>query len=435
MSVPAPSVDGMVPPTTTPSSGSRLWAAFWRHAGTVGAVVSVGFLGMGLAAFESGAHPDSGIVQAWVVLGMLGAIGCAISMVWRARAPEVVFLANAAAGLVLPIDPLGTLLALTWVLPRADRGRGAGAIAATAVVTAVSLRRDAMREGSNAVFTSKDAATGEVIQLTGWGYLILGVVLVLIAVGVGMLRRYRTSAVDARRAVEDESAIAAGLRVELNRQEERELIAREMHDTVAHHLSLVSLHASALEVTSWDPAVPESARAMRSSAHQALEEMRTLISSLRDSSDPGGAYTGQSPSLAKLETLIENARDAGAQITSDVTVIDGDSAPAALTRAVYRVVQEALTNAIKHAPGSGVRVMVQAAPGYGVQLLVSSWLVPASVPQYGTPAPVPAAGAASGSGAGLLGMRERAVAVGGRLTAGPDGGAWVVRGWLPWPNA
>ena len=151
----------------------------------------------------------------------------------------------------------------------------------------------------------------------------------------------------------------------LFRSDERELIAREMHDTVAHNLSVMSLQASALEVTTDDPDVADAARTMRSSAHRALDEMRALITSLREGSEQ---YTGSAPALGDLAALLDDARSSGVDLAATVFVSDADSAPPALTRAVYRVVQEALTNVMKHAPGARADVDVRARPGDGVDL-------------------------------------------------------------------
>ena len=368
---------------------------------------------------------------AWSILGMFVAIGTGISMVWRMSHSWLVFLINAGIALILPLDPFGTLVALTWVMETASARRLGIALALAALVTAVTLARDAFRDPPGVIAVSTDSATGQLHLLPGFGYAIIGAVILLIAVGVGTIRRSRESARVAQGDARALAQVSTQLRGELNRQEERALIAREMHDTVAHHLSLVSLHAAALEVTSHDPNVPESARAMRSSAHQALEEMRGLITSLRDSSD--GGYTGSAPSLSRLPQLLSDAQSAGASIESSLWVSDGDSAAPVLTRAVYRIVQEALTNAIKHAPSSPVRVVVRADPRTGVEIFVANW-ARESANTWGSYADRRSGSAlsSSGAGAGLQGMRERATALGGTLTAAPDGQAWVVRCWMPW---
>lgn len=398
----------------------------------MGAVVTVGFLGMGFAAYHGLGYEGSTGHTAWSVAGVLVAVLAGISMIWRRRAPLIVLLINAVLALALPLDPVGTLLALTWVVAGSPLRRQIWCTALAALVTGVSLGRDALREPPGVLFASTPTDGGPVLVLSPGGYVVVGLVLLALAVGVGVIRHLRLGAARARESARVQATSAAALRGELNRQEERELIAREMHDTVAHHLSIVSLHAAVLEVTSTDPTVPEGARAVRDSAHRALEEMRGLITSLRDSEAQG--YTGSQPTLADLPRLVADARGAGVAIAEDIVLIGGDPPPA-LTRAVYRIVQEALTNALKHAPGAGVRLAVRATAGVGVEIVVANWRAPAW--RSGTEERAGATGGRtvlgrSGAGAGVIGMRERAHALGGGLWAGPDDQVWVVRAQLPW---
>jgi signal transduction histidine kinase len=382
--------------------------------------------GMVFGAFHGLGHEDSPGHAVWSSVAVLLAFLTGISMIWRRRVPVTILLVNAGAALVLPLDPLGTLIALTWVIGTSPVRHRVWSTSLAALVTGVALARDAWREPPGVVFATTPPDGGERLVMTWWGYLVVGVVLLGVAIGVGVIRRLRATADSARASAQVRARSAAVLRGELDRQEERDVIAREMHDTVAHHLSLVSLHAAVLEVTTTDPAVPESARAVRESAHRALEEMRGLISSLRDSGSAG--YTGHQPTLADLPRLISDARSAGVAIAEDVVLIGGDPPPA-LTRAVYRIVQEALTNALKHAPGAGVRLAVRATSGYGVEIVVANWTAPARALRQPGPG---GALARHGAGAGVIGMRERARALGGELWAGQDGHVWVVRAQLPW---
>lgn len=387
---------------------------------------------MGFAAYHGLGYEGSAGHTSWSVAGVLVAVLTGISMIWRRQAPLVVLLVNAGAALALPLDPVGTLLALTWVLAASPLRRQIWCTALAALVTAVSLGRDALREPPGVMFATTPTDGGPVLVLLPGGYVVVGLVMLALAVGVGAIRRLRGSAARARDSARVQATSAAVLRGELNRQEERELIAREMHDTVAHHLSIVSLHAAVLEVTSTDPTVPEGARAVRDSAHRALEEMRGLITSLRDSETQG--YTGSQPTLADLPRLVADARGAGVAIAEDIVLVGSDPPPA-LTRAVYRIVQEALTNALKHAPAAGVRLAVRATAGVGVEIVVANWRAPAWRSGSEMRAGAARGGSAlerSGAGAGVIGMRERARALGGELWAGPDDQVWVVRAQLPW---
>ena len=409
---------------------------FWSVAGTVGAVALTFAVGMVSATFAAMRHGEdiTGGQMAVYLLCLVVLSGVCAAVVWRARFPVVVCLSTAAAGVLLPVGALAPLLALPFVLAREDRRRVvAGSVAATVVSVGVSLWRDAARDGDAVIFSFTPVDGSATSYLAPVGYVILGVLAVAASVGAGLVRRYagrahvaQAVAADAsqraevlRTHAEDLRTETDQLRTELSRQDERELIAREMHDTVAHKLSIMSLQASALEVTTEDPEVADAARTMRTSAHLALDEMRALITSLREGSEQ---YTGSAPALGDLAALLDDARSSGVDLAATVFVSDADAAPPALTRAVYRVVQEALTNVMKHAPGARAEVDVRARPGDGVDLAVRNAL---TADAAGIP----------GSGNGIVGMRERCEALDGTFSAGVEDGRFVVRAHLPWERS
>jgi signal transduction histidine kinase len=216
------------------------------------------------------------------------------------------------------------------------------------------------------------------------------------------------------------------LRAEQIRYAERTRIAREMHDVLAHRISLLSLHAGALEFR--PEAEPEEiARAtavIRASAHQALEDLHAMIALLRDEPD-GEAPQPPQPTLASLPRLLEESRAAGLRLHADVRVADLGAVPDSIGRHALRIVQEALTNAHKHAASAAVALRVDGAPGEGLAI------------EAHNKAPVVAAGAPEipGSGTGLVGLAERATLSGGRLEHGRDEhGDFHLRAWLPWPK-
>lgn len=223
----------------------------------------------------------------------------------------------------------------------------------------------------------------------------------------GLAERARRAEADRDRHVAE--AVAA----------ERTRIAREMHDVLAHRLSLLATYAGALEYR--PDASPErlaqAAGVVRAGVHQALEEVRDVVGVLRD--EPAtGAVPPPAPGVDRLADLVREARAAGG--TVDLTLaLDGDP-PGMVGRTVYRLVQEGLTNARKHAPGEPVQVDVTGGPGTGVAVTVTNPLRP------GLPA-------LPGSGTGLVGLTERVRIVGGRLEHGRDGGRFRLRAWLPWP--
>jgi signal transduction histidine kinase len=216
------------------------------------------------------------------------------------------------------------------------------------------------------------------------------------------------------------------LRVEQIRYAERARIAREMHDVLAHRISLLSLHAGALEFRPDAPPeeVARAAAVIRASAHQALEDLRAMIGLLREGTD---GETPQPPqqTLAALPGLLEESRAAGMRLHAHVRVADLAAVPDAVGRHALRIVQEALTNARKHAASAEVDLRVEGAPGKGLTIEVRN------------PAPVLAAGEPEipGSGTGLFGLAERATLSGGHLQHGLDeDGNFRVRAWLPWPK-
>lgn len=236
--------------------------------------------------------------------------------------------------------------------------------------------------------------------------------------GISVQHRRQLFASLRERAVHAEAE--AELRAEHAQHRVRESIAREIHDVLGHRLSLLSVHAGALEYRPDAPAeeVARSAKVIRESAHQALQDLREVIGVLRA---PVGELP--QPTLADLAQLVEEARDAG--VVVEFVDEHTGQVPERTGRTAYRVVQEALTNARKHAPGADTRVRILGAPGEGLSVSVTN----------GPPAPVSEGGAptAAGSGQGLIGLSERVSLALGRLEYGTtENGGWNLTAWLPW---
>ncbi|MGC4814490.1 sensor histidine kinase [Micromonospora sp. DT228] len=202
--------------------------------------------------------------------------------------------------------------------------------------------------------------------------------------------------------------------------EERTRIAREMHDVVAHHMSLIAVQAETAPYRLTDVPAPAAAEfvAIAASARDALTDMRRLLGVLR--SEATGPQTAPQPNLTDLGAMVDAARRAGLPVSLDAEPMDDDRVPAPVGLAAYRIVQECLANAARHAVGAAVRVTVRTGPsGLGVRVENS----PADVRPT----------ADGGSGHGLTGMRERATSLGGTFSAGPlpDGG-YAVAAELPY---
>ncbi|MER6254942.1 histidine kinase [Streptomyces sp. NPDC001584] len=254
------------------------------------------------------------------------------------------------------------------------------------------------------------------------------------AIGWGLFRRSRQQLIASLRERAELAEADAESRAERARMEAREEIAREMHDVLGHRLSLLSVHAGALEFNPGAPRaeIERAAGVMRESAHLALHDLREVIGVLR--AGPGtGTGTGSAeggerpqPELADLLRLVAEARAAGGRI--ELAGPPGGAAPPPLVgRTAYRIVQEALTNVRKHAPGAAADVRVTGGPGDGLTVEVRNTRPPGPDPVPGT-----APGPAEGGGQGLIGLAERARLAGGELTALPAGGGFAVRAWLPW---
>jgi signal transduction histidine kinase len=215
------------------------------------------------------------------------------------------------------------------------------------------------------------------------------------------------------------------VRADRARLAERTRIAREMHDVLAHRISLVALHAGALEVTLDLPPeeIRESAGLLRTTAHQALEELRDVIGVLREEPGQATSSTVPQPTLADIPRLVEETRRSGTKVDFEMQVDGAETAPDTLGRDAYRIVQEALTNASKHARGTLAQVRVAGAPNEGLHVRVRN---PPAVGTHDRPAP-------PGSGTGLLGLQERVALASGVLVHGPDAtGDFVVEADLPW---
>jgi signal transduction histidine kinase len=256
-----------------------------------------------------------------------------------------------------------------------------------------------------APFDGDDAGPGSVGPL----------LLVAAALLVAESARKRSEAVAELDATQE--AMAESLR-EQTAMEERARIARELHDIVAHHLSVIAVQSETARLTS--PKLSADARgrfeAIAATARDALTETRRLLGVLREDVE-GEADRSPQPGLEQLADLVDTARDAGADIR---LILQGKVVPlpAGIDLAAYRILQEALTNTRRHAPGANVDVEVT----YGEEALALR------VRDHG---PGPAEGELL-PGHGLVGMRDRATMAGGTFSAGPaDGGGFVVEVTLP----
>jgi signal transduction histidine kinase len=262
----------------------------------------------------------------------------------------------------------------------------------------------------------------------GWWALLVVLAHAALA-GWGML-------VTARRALIsslEERALRAeaeqGRRVAEARAAERAAIAREMHDVLAHRLSLLATYAGALEYRPDAPPerLSEAAGVIRTGAHQALNELRDVIALLHDDPEgPGEPATDGDrpvPALTDLPGLVAESRAVGTPVEVRDGLADPDTLPGRTGRTAYRVLQEALTNARKHAPGQPVSIELGGSPGARLVIEVRN-----ALPRDSRATP-----AIPGAGRGLVGLTERVRLAGGQLDHGAGPGEFRLHAWLPWP--
>ncbi len=344
-------------------------------------------IGAATLAGDWDAHPP------WLrVADVLVGVAAVVALHWRRSHPGAVGIGIAAVSLVV-LTASGANLAAAFNVAIRARGRDLA-------ITAALLLTWALASPLLYPFSSSywiDA--GGCVLVTG------------VVFGWGLFVRARRELVRSLQAQAERAAEEA-------REAERRRIAREMHDVLAHRLSLLSVHAGALQFHPGASAeeVAEAAGVIRASAKTALEELRGVIGVLRESSGESLTQPPQ-PTLADLPALVEESQAAGMRVSARID-LDDATPPAAVGRTAYRIAQEGLTNARKHAPGAAVTLTVDA-PEDALYVEVCSLASVAT-------APLP------GAGTGLIGLAERVSLVGGTLEHGinPEG-AFVLRARLP----
>lgn len=353
---------------------------------------------------------DAALALAYV--GLVALVGLAQG----ALLPGVVF--SAALALRRWSPPLALLIAWAAALLQMALRQGASPLDAAAFVV---LHACALYGGTrtrwaalaSAVLGGAIAGTFEALLLeadltdrihVGLVIGLTALVSLLLSWTAGQLVRIRRVALENRRAAEEASRRAAA-------EHERTRIARDMHDVVAHSLAVVIAQSDgARMLRRTDPDAADDALAtISATARAALADVRVLLQQLR--SEP---TTAPQPTLDDLDALLERFRASGLVVERRE---DGEAHPLPLAPqiAVFRVVQESLTNALRHGAG-GARLALGWAPG-GLEVRVENPLRPGTT--------------AGGAGNGVTGMQERAALVGGHLRAGRDGELWRVAGWFP----
>ncbi|WP_399897463.1 sensor histidine kinase [Streptomyces sp. BBFR51] len=374
------------------------WQQLWRSAAAVGVGVPAWFLtGVVLAREQKGG------TDAWFLVGdPLVALGCLAVLLWRRRFPLAVAMAVTVASTVSALATGAALMALGSISTR-RRPVEIGVV----VVTYVAASHFAVTFYS--VASPPDS---------WWIRLAFPALTAGIAVAVGMAVGARRVEVRSLRERAESAEREQSARAAQARALERNRIAREMHDVLAHRISLVAMQAGVLDHRG-DLRAEENrvlVRGIAEGSHQALEDLRDVLGVLR--ADPGRPEPPQ-PSLDGIPDLVADARASGLDVTLTTTVTG--TPPDLVGRTCYRVVQEGLTNAAKHAPGAHVHISLGGTVGGRLDVGVHN----SSATTRTAPPP--------GSGFGLLGLTERVDLAGGELEHRPtahDG--YLLTAQLPW---
>ncbi|MEU4400526.1 sensor histidine kinase [Micromonospora orduensis] len=373
------------------------WPRLARHAGPVGLLAALGLFWITVTVESDWGLPTPiAVLFAAMTVAPLLALPRRPLLAWRLTVLALLVCTfNAPADQAWPWTPplaLGSLAVLAGVVARVERLVLAWVVAISAVPVLTLVHPD---------------NRAAVLALLGAS-----------AIVGDLIRRNRLS----RRALAAQTELSEREQERRAVLEERTRIAREMHDVVAHHMSLIAVQAETAPYRLTDVPAPAAAEfvAIAASARDALTDMRRLLGVLR--SETAGPQTAPQPDLTDLDAMVDAARRAGLSVTLDAEPVDHHRVPAPVGLAAYRIVQEGLANAARHAPGADVRVTVHAGPSsLGVRV------------ENARPAEAGSRPGESGAGHGLTGMRERAASLGGTFTAGPlpDGG-YAVAAELPY---
>jgi signal transduction histidine kinase len=369
----------------------RLWSHAWRV---------VLMLGISAVAWFPVMERESDVAAAWWAADLVLGVAMYVLVFFRRRWPVTVAVVTA---LVAGVSGCAA---------------GPSVLAAVSVATRRRWREIALVGSVNfasAQFFSSITASEED---PAWLLLIVNAIAVAAVLGWGMYLGSRRELMWTLRNRAERAEAEQELRVAQARSQEQARIAREMHDVLAHRISQIAMHAGALEyrddLTSEE--MHASAAVIRDRAHEALNDLRGVLGVLRDDAT-GERLTTPQPTYADLPGLVGEAVASGVRVEFE-DLADG-TVPEAAGRTVYRIVQEGITNARKHAPGALLTVRVSGSPDEGIDVLLRN-------PMGFGPTETP------GAGLGLVGLTERAELRGGRLESGRDGSTFVLHGWIPW---
>jgi signal transduction histidine kinase len=407
---------------TRPDRRDRtLWSTGWRVG--LAAVFGVLFFsvvrGSELVSFDEADVSTGGLTMLMLLDLLLGFVAICL-LPQRRRAPLAIVLI---IGVFAAFSSLACGALAIALVSIATRRRLGELVAASAVLVATSVAAELWLARTLSIEVTEPAPVWQVLALV----VVVYGVLIVIGLYIGGRRELLASLEERAELVEEEQI----LRLESARAGERERIAREMHDVLAHRLSLVALHSGALayrdDLSREEASV--AAGVVSDNARLALAELRDVLGVMRDPGAIGAddAATVPQPTLDTLELLVADSRAVGTVVNLDLSpalAVSLGGLPVAQSRHAYRIIQEGLTNARKHAPGSEISLELRGTEGRALEIEVRNALAGAgagAVPQRGR-------------GLGLTGLEERARLAGGELSHGVERDEFVVRATLPWAS-
>jgi len=377
----------------------RVWGEIWRVLLSLLGGAVIWAVTFGSSVPVDGPTAEYARFTAFMVIDVLVGLAAIALVPLRRMAPLAVGLVTA---FITGVSGFGGVAALIVLVSVATRRRWSeiGAVVAAGLVSFIVVETFDLHAGPPTETGSELLVVGIAAALTA--------AVVAIGWAIGGRRELLASLRERARLSDAEQQ----LRLAQAREHERTRIAREMHDVLAHQLSLVAMHASALRHRS-DLSPEQTAEAVavvHERAKLALDDLRQVLGVLRD--PQAAAEAVPQPSLADLDALLADEPHARLELGVDAAAV-----PPTIGRHAYRIVQECLTNARRHAPGQPVIVRIDGAPGERLRIAVSN-------PRSGEPG--------SAAGYGLIGIDERARSVGGTSAVTRDGGEHRVVVELPW---
>lgn len=359
----------------------------------------------------------------YLFLSLLGAFTVPFVLIWRRRFPEIVMVITVIAGALLTIGSstawvaLGALYVHRAAPFRKDPWLWLGTGATTAVTYLAAVR-------DTSTISSKQSMTGLLFMepegaqwrqdLPWYTEAVITLILMAMVLGVATLTRARRRILTVEEAARASRAQTVNLTHELARYEERERIARELHDSLGSKLAAVSMLSGAVRAQSGDPhAVESHAEQLQHTAQEATSQMHEIVRTYRTATAPR-------TTMRHIDDLIADCLRQGMLIRAEIDLDTTTQASPAVDRAVFRVIQELTTNAAKHAPERMLTLHARGGPELGgVHIEAHN--------------PIPATAVAHPSGgAGLIGAAERVEQLGGWITTSSAGGMFSVHAWIPW---